>query len=126
MALMRDKEKIQLKSEAFVFLLKLFLVPAKYNAILILLIKNIFHGWSYVQCRYLTDSKDVYFPAFLSLIYIYFIYSYSAVFIVTKVLGWVYDSCALFTLFGMKLLRRVSKLSPIFFWDARKASSVTA
>ena len=68
MALMRDKEKIQLKSEAFVFLLKLFLVPAKYNAILILLIKNIFHGWSYVQCRYLTDSKDVYFPAFLSLI----------------------------------------------------------
>ena len=54
MALMRDKEKIQLKSEAFVFLLKLFLVPAKYNVIIILLIKHIFHGWSYVQCRYLT------------------------------------------------------------------------
>ena len=56
MALMRDKEKIQLKSEAFVFLLKLFLVPAKYNVIIILLIKHIFHGWSYVQCRYLTGA----------------------------------------------------------------------
>ena len=65
-----------IKSEDFVFLLKLFRIPAKYNVIIILLIKHIFHGWSYVQCRYLTDSKDVYFPAFLSLIYIYFIYSY--------------------------------------------------